>query len=63
MAVNQEISIYAELRKRLRGARRVFVLTGAGVYAESGVPTLLSELCYEVITGKAGEILPLFDSL
>lgn len=28
-----------ELRERLREARRVFVLTGAGVSAESGVPT------------------------
>ncbi|HEY0174026.1 MAG TPA: NAD-dependent deacylase [Pyrinomonadaceae bacterium] len=28
-----------ELRGRLRGARSVFVLTGAGVSAESGVPT------------------------
>lgn len=29
----------AELRERMRSARRVFVLTGAGVSAESGVPT------------------------
>jgi NAD-dependent deacetylase len=29
----------SELRERLRSARRVFVLTGAGVSAESGVPT------------------------
>ena len=28
-----------ELRGRLSAARRVFVLTGAGVSAESGVPT------------------------
>src|SRR5919199_2446860 len=28
-----------EVRARLRSARRVFVLTGAGVSAESGVPT------------------------
>ena len=28
-----------QLRERLRSARRVFVLTGAGVSAESGVPT------------------------
>ncbi|HWS53093.1 MAG TPA: NAD-dependent deacylase [Pyrinomonadaceae bacterium] len=28
-----------ELRERMRSARRVFVLTGAGVSAESGVPT------------------------
>jgi NAD-dependent deacetylase len=31
--------ISAELRKRFEKARRVFVLTGAGVSAESGVPT------------------------
>ena len=28
-----------ELRERLRKSRRVFALTGAGVSAESGVPT------------------------
>ena len=39
MSVNQEISISEELRKRFKEARRVFVLTGAGVSAESGVPT------------------------
>ena len=32
-------ALLEELRERLRGARRVFVLTGAGVSAESGVPT------------------------
>lgn len=32
-------SISAELRERFRTARRVLVLTGAGVSAESGVPT------------------------
>jgi NAD-dependent deacetylase len=31
--------VSAGLRERLRAARRVFVLTGAGVSAESGVPT------------------------
>jgi NAD-dependent deacetylase len=31
--------VSGELRERLRTARRVFVLTGAGVSAESGVPT------------------------
>ena len=39
MPVKQEQSIDAELRARLRSARSVFVLTGAGVSAESGVPT------------------------
>src|SRR3954468_14729968 len=35
----QDSSINDELRERMRGARRVCVLTGAGVSAESGVPT------------------------
>jgi NAD-dependent deacetylase len=39
MSVNQERNIAAEVRERLRSARNVFVLTGAGVSAESGVPT------------------------
>ena len=39
MPVNQRQSIPEELRERLRAARDVFVLTGAGVSAESGVPT------------------------
>src|ERR671916_867263 len=34
-----EPALLAELRERLRKARRVLVLTGAGVSAESGVPT------------------------
>lgn len=34
-----EPALLTELRERLRKARRVFVLTGAGVSAESGVPT------------------------
>lgn len=34
-----EIPIPAELVARLRGARRVAALTGAGISAESGVPT------------------------
>jgi NAD-dependent deacetylase len=39
MPVKQEPNIHEELRERLRSARSVFVLTGAGVSAESGVPT------------------------
>src|SRR5918998_6596220 len=35
----QQPAVSEELRERLRSARRVFVLTGAGVSAESGVPT------------------------
>jgi len=34
-----QLSISDELRRRFRDARRVLVLTGAGVSAESGVPT------------------------
>ena len=39
MPRNQDGTISAELRKRFAKARRVLVLTGAGVSAESGVPT------------------------
>ena len=39
MIANQMLTISAELRKRFAEARRVLVLTGAGVSAESGVPT------------------------
>jgi NAD-dependent deacetylase len=39
MPTQIEPALLRELRDRLRAARRVFVLTGAGVSAESGVPT------------------------
>jgi NAD-dependent deacetylase len=39
MSAHQSLSISAELRGRFAEARRVLVLTGAGVSAESGVPT------------------------
>jgi NAD-dependent deacetylase len=39
MHAQQHLNIPKELRERLRSARSVFVLTGAGVSAESGVPT------------------------
>jgi NAD-dependent deacetylase len=39
MSANQVLAISARLRKRFAEARRVLVLTGAGVSAESGVPT------------------------
>ncbi|HEX8291076.1 MAG TPA: Sir2 family NAD-dependent protein deacetylase, partial [Pyrinomonadaceae bacterium] len=39
MHAEQRLNINGELRERLRTARSVFVLTGAGVSAESGVPT------------------------
>ena len=39
MPVREDSLIKEELSERLRAARSVFVLTGAGVSAESGVPT------------------------
>ncbi|PYS91880.1 MAG: NAD-dependent protein deacylase [Acidobacteria bacterium] len=39
MHTNTASDLLQEVRARLRRARRVFVLTGAGVSAESGVPT------------------------
>jgi NAD-dependent deacetylase len=58
-----------ELRGRLRAARRVFVLTGAGVSAESGVPTfrgggqsaVWKGMPFEVVSSAAmvGSNLPL----
>lgn len=39
MHTGEHLHIPEELRERLRSARSVFVLTGAGVSAESGVPT------------------------
>lgn len=39
MHVNREPSVDEVLRERMRSAQSVFVLTGAGVSAESGVPT------------------------
>lgn len=39
MQANASTSVPEKLRRRLASARRVFVLTGAGVSAESGVPT------------------------
>src|SRR5215207_539724 len=39
MHAEQHLNIPGELRERLRSARSVFVLTGAGVSSESGVPT------------------------
>ncbi|HZH89916.1 MAG TPA: NAD-dependent deacylase [Pyrinomonadaceae bacterium] len=39
MPTQIEPALLTELRGRLRKARRVFVLTGAGVSAESGLPT------------------------
>jgi len=39
MTANQQVTISTELWSRFAEARRIFVLTGAGVSAESGVPT------------------------
>ncbi|HEY9284848.1 MAG TPA: NAD-dependent deacylase [Pyrinomonadaceae bacterium] len=39
MTARTQVNALEEVRERLRAARRVFVLTGAGVSAESGVPT------------------------
>lgn len=39
MIANQQLTISAELRERFEKAPRVLVLTGAGMSAESGVPT------------------------
>lgn len=39
MHTKRHLNIPGELRERMRSARSVFVLTGAGVSAESGVPT------------------------
>jgi NAD-dependent deacetylase len=39
MPIQIEPAMLGELRERVRHARRAFVLTGAGVSAESGVPT------------------------
>ena len=39
MTARTQPDVIEEVRERLRAARRVFVLTGAGVSAESGVPT------------------------
>lgn len=39
MHAGQHLNVPGELRERLRSARSVFVLSGAGVSAESGVPT------------------------
>ena len=56
MPVRQDSLINEELRERMRAARRVFVLTGAGVSAESGAPT--SDACDVTLRGPAGEVLP-----
>src|ERR671912_845833 len=39
MTARTQVNVIEQVRERLRAARAVFVLTGAGVSAESGVPT------------------------
>lgn len=39
MTASRQVNVIEDVRGRLDAARRVFVLTGAGVSAESGVPT------------------------
>ena len=39
MTARTQLNVIEGVRERLRAARKVFVLTGAGVSAESGVPT------------------------
>ena len=62
--------ISAELRQLFGRAKRVVVLTGAEIAKVAGAylvevnpeRTPLSSLCDEVLTGKAGEVLPLIQA-
>ena len=69
---NHGMTIPAELVERLKAAQRVSVLTGAGVSAESGVPTFRGATVVEInpqptpltaqahfaLAGAAGVVLP-----
>src|ERR1044071_1450839 len=57
MHAEQHLNIPGELRERLRSARSVFVLTGAGVSAESGVPTFRGEGHAAVWKGMPFEVI------
>jgi NAD-dependent deacetylase len=57
MPIRQDSLINAELRRRLRAARGVFVLTGAGVSAESGVPTFRGGGGTDVWKGMPFEVI------
>jgi NAD-dependent deacetylase len=57
MHTKQESAIADELRVRLREAGSVFVLTGAGVSAESGVPTFRGGGSAAVWKGMPFEVL------
>src|SRR5437660_1526365 len=54
MPVKQAPNIYEELRRRLRSARQVFVLTGAGVPADCGVRTVCGWRELHGNVGRAG---------
>ena len=51
-----EVSIPADLIERLRGAKKVAVLTGAGVSAESNIPTFRDALTGFWANFKAEEL-------
>ncbi|MDX6693674.1 MAG: NAD-dependent deacetylase [Blastocatellia bacterium] len=57
MQQNHQVSIGAELRERFASAQSVLVLTGAGVSAESGVPTFRSGGQSAVWKGMPFEII------
>src|SRR5918992_270283 len=57
MQAQQHLNIPKELRERLRSARSVFVLTGAGVSAESGVPTFRGGANTAVWKGMPAEVI------
>ncbi|MBA3242856.1 MAG: NAD-dependent deacylase [Acidobacteria bacterium] len=52
-----ELNISERLRERLRAARGVFVLTGAGISAESGVPTFRGGGGTEVWKGMPFDVI------
>jgi NAD-dependent deacetylase len=57
MPVLKDSFVNEELRRRLRAARGVFVLTGAGVSAESGVPTFRGGGGTDVWKGMPFEVI------
>jgi NAD-dependent deacetylase len=57
MPGKQESDNASELRARLRAARGVFVLTGAGVSAESGVPTFRGDGRAAAWRGMPSEVI------
>lgn len=57
MQQKSRVSIPAHARERFREARRVFVLTGAGVSAESGVPTFRGGGASAVWKGRPFDVI------